>query len=144
MPVQSIERHEFCGRSFSVAKIARPIVAVHGSDHRLLVGKHLTNAICIYNFNIGKVAQYFQDAPLVRSWFVAQSLVGQSRYGCCDLLWTFFRGFEVLFQFGFVHDALTCFRLFASPARPPRPSPTPSSWYRATALTRRVPHARDT
>ncbi|OLD17393.1 MAG: hypothetical protein AUI85_07075 [Acidobacteriales bacterium 13_1_40CM_3_55_5] len=107
MPVQSVQSYEFCGRSFGIAKIARPVVAVHGSNHRLLVGKHLAYAIRVYNFNVSQMAQHFQNAPLVWRGLVAQSLVGQSRYGCCDLLGTFFRGFEVLFQFGFVHDVLT-------------------------------------
>src|SRR5438309_310512 len=76
MPVQSVQSYEFCGRSFGIAKIARPVVAVHGSNHRLLVGKHLAYAIRVYNFNVSQMAQHFQNAPLVWRGLVAQSLVG--------------------------------------------------------------------
>jgi len=82
-------------------------VAIHRSNHGLLVGKHLPNAIRIYKFNVGQVAEYFQNAPLVRGRLVSQRFVRQSRHGGGDLFGTFFGGFEVLFQFAFVHSALT-------------------------------------
>src|SRR5439155_1594261 len=68
MPVQSIERYEFCGRSFKVAKVARPVVSIHRSNHGLLVGKHLPDAIRIYNFNVGEVAELFECCHLCANW----------------------------------------------------------------------------
>ena len=57
MAIQSVERDQFGGRSLQVAEVPRPVILVHGRNHRLLVREHLPQAVRVHNLDVGKMAE---------------------------------------------------------------------------------------
>src|SRR6476469_556095 len=88
------------------------------------------------------MAKYFEDAPLIRSRFVAQDLVVQAGDRGRDLTGIFLRILQVCPQFVIGHFVPISRRLFASIAQLRRASRVLCSWHRAVAKRPRVRRER--
>ena len=103
MAIQPVERDQFGRRSLQAAEVPRPVILVHGRNHRLLVGEHLPQAVRVHNLDVGEMPKYLVDTPLVRSRLVAQHFLRQPRHRRRNLLRVFLRGLQIFFQFAFRH-----------------------------------------
>src|SRR4029077_3327996 len=91
-----------------------------------LVREHLAQTVAVHDLDVGKVRENLENAPLRRIRAITQSCWREPRHGRSNLLRTFLRRFQMLFQFGFRHAHL-----------PPKTRPALASGPLPSASTRR-------